>query len=299
MPKSAGLCEFAFPRDVRIVGRVRGFAVRLPAAHPDFKEDRYPHRSAPLILPWEQPSLTTLLRTNRLLFGLTDEAVKAANEIFGSRLGREIGRRTIRRYEHETATLPQTGHTIALTLFHAARLTDVLRLLRVWKDDSGRHSLEAWNSARRLGDLPARYLPAPSPIPAVAWRGVLNDWGEWPGLLSMALPRVHSLRHRLLRIDQAHQFDGLDPLIRSGSLALIEEMNSLPTGQGNVNELDWDRPIYAIQHAQQILCGYVGGDDEHIVLLPHPRSSARRVSFLRSRVTVLGRVIGLASPLHP
>jgi hypothetical protein len=298
LPRSgryAGPYEFLYPQEIRIVGRARGFAVRLPPLQPIAREMHSSRVSAPLTLPWEQPSLGALFRTKRLRFGVTERALDPANEVLRSRLGTGLSRRTLRRYEGRTNITPHTGTMLALTLFHAARISDVLRLLGLWHADSNRHSLETWQSAHSLKDLPPDDPAALTPSPSSRWNAILEEWGEWPTLLSVAIPRVQPMQYQLLHIHQIGLFNGLDPLIQPGAIASLEELDRIPDMQSDLAQRNWDRPIYAIRHGQNILCGYLASDGEHVALVPHPRSSARRLSFLRNQVTVVGRFTGLAS----
>jgi hypothetical protein len=301
LPRSGryrGPYEFLYPQEVRIVGRARGFSVRLPPARPIAREVRPSRLSAPLVLPWEQPSLSALFRAKRLRFGLTEQALDSASELLQTELGTHLSRRTLRRYERETGVTPHTSTMLALTLFHAARISDVLQLLGMWHADSDRHSLETWRNAQTLKDLPLVYPTATTPMPTGQWNAFLGEWGEWPTLLSMATPRLQTMQHRILRIHQADLFNGLDPLIHTNALALLEETDRIPDVQSDAENKNWERPIYAIQHGQDIFCGCLVSDGQRVALMPHPRSSARRLSFLRNHVTIIGRFIALASPFR-
>ncbi len=292
----AGPYEFFYPQEVRIVGRARGFAVSLPPVLKDWPEMHPVRASAPLVLPWEQPSFHDLLRTKRMRFGLTGNDLDRANGILESLLGTGISRRTLRRYERESDGVPHTDVLLALTVFHAARFRDVLKTLHFWKDESAHYSLTTWLQSRTLQDLSANMREAITPEPRNRWKMVIKEWGEWPALLSMILPRMEQFQHRLLRIHQNDIFDGLDPLIRPGAVALLEEADGLPDTHNDRRKHDWDRPIYAIRYGRELLCGYVENDGQRLTLIPHPKSSARRISFSHHRVTVAGRFAAIASP---
>lgn len=294
-----GKYQFFYPQEVRIVGRARGFAVRLPsAANEKFEESRYHGGSAPLVLPWEQPSLSALLRSERLRFGLTKQASERANEILHSLTGTTLSLRTLRRYEHGTQTTPRTDVLVALALVHCACFSDVLRLLGLWQDESDRYSLKTWLSVTTLDELQTKEIrSAVTPEPHHRWQIFLKDWGEWPTVLSMAIPGMEQFQHLLLRIHQESDFTGLIPLIHSGAIGLVEEVNGIPELRADREKSEWDRPIYVIRHKQNILCGYLDYDGEYIALVPHPRTSARRLSFLRHQVDIVGKLIGVASPL--
>jgi transcriptional regulator with XRE-family HTH domain len=291
-----GPYEFLYPRDVRIAGRVRGFAVNLPLRQMRWPEGPRHHSSGGLALPWEQLSFDELLRSERMRFGLTESDLDRANEIFEALLGVTISRRTLRRYERGRDGLPHTGVLLALTVFHAVRFRDVLGALRLWKDEADRYSLTTWLKAQSLEDLPSMLRTANVPQPYDSWQIFLSEWGEWPALLSVALPRMEQLQHRLLRIGRNDVFNGLFPLIRPGAVALLEELEHLPISAGDNKKQDWDRPMYAIRHNRDVLCGYIENDGKRLTLIPHPRSSARRISFLHHQITVAGRFAAVASP---
>jgi hypothetical protein len=292
-----GPYEFLYPQEARITGRVRGFAVSLPPQQIRWPEIPRSSTSGPLVLPWEHSSFHDLLRAKRMRFGLTGGDLDRANEIFDSVLGVTISRRTLRRYEGGSDGMPHTNLLLALTLFHAARFCDVLESLRLWKDETARYSLTTWLRAKALSDLPSMLRAATVPEPYDRWKVVLSEWGEWPSLLSMAFPRMEQLQHRLLRINRNDIFNGLDPLIRPGAVALLEELEQPPNSQGDSKKQAWERPIYAIRYKSDVLCGYVENDGKRLTLIPHPKSSARRVSFLHHQIIVAGRFMAIASPL--
>lgn len=300
IPRSShyvGQHEFLYPQEVRIVGRARGFAAQLPLVLSDKTEEAEVSRSAPLILPWEQPSLATLLQTERLRFGLKEQMLDQANQILESRVGATLSRRTLRRYAYEARLVPHTDTLLALTLFHSVRISDVLRSLRFWQDESRLYSLASLLKTRSLVELPVHHGAAAAPEPRMRWRELLNDWGEWPTLLSLAIPQMEQYQHRLLRIYRNPIFDGLDPLLRVGSVALLEELHQIPKTQDDREKRGWNRPMYAIRRGEEVFCGYCENDGMRITLIPHPRSSARRVSFLHHQITILGKLAGIASPL--
>ena len=293
-----GRYEYLYPGEVRIVGRARGFATSLPTFTSKIRDIPRTRSSAPMLLPWEQPNLSSLLRTKRWRFGLNEETLHRANPILESVVGTGLSPRTLRRYEHDTPSIPHANALLALTLFHSARISDVLRLLGFEKDEPSQFSLITWLEANRLDELPGKGILATIPEPRNRWYKLLEEWGEWPALLSMAIPRMAQLQHRLLRIRSHATFGGLDPILRPGTIVFIEERRNWPDTQADRRVSGWDRPIYAIRHRQEVLCGYLDSDDRHIALIPHPRSLARRVSFLRHQVEMVGKVIAVASPLR-
>jgi hypothetical protein len=298
LPRDAryeGSCDFLYPQEVRIAGRARGFAAQVPPPITDQQETHSAHIAAPLILPWEHASLGALLRTERSRLGRTARDLQNINDLLQARMGTSLTERTLRRYERPAPNIPQTDTMLALALSCAARMSDVLRLLGFRFDESNSYSLESFLQAQSFEELREHLRSATAPEPHARWRLLRADWGGWPSLLSIRVPRIAELQHKLLRIHQNETFDGLDPLIRPGAIGLLEEMDSIPELRGEKNKDSWERPIYAIRHKGEIICGHLDQDDQHVVLMPHPHSRGRRISLLRHQVQMVGRVKAICS----
>ncbi len=295
----SGPHEFFYPGEIRIVGKAVSFGVRLPLSGSFDDLPRYAHRPAPLVLPWEQTSLSGLIAAERMRIGITEAHIKRANEILEDRLGAGISARTIRRYEHETGKIPQTATLLGLALTHSLRISDVLRVLDLWSDESQSYSLAMLMNARTRADLPNGFQTARVPEPASSWQPLIDEWGEWPTLLSMAIPDLGSWGHRILRINQSDYFKGLDPLVVPHSVVVLDERDKTPPRQMEKRHQDWDLPIYALRHDGKTYCGYLEGDGTYLVMPAHPAAGSlpRRV-FRRIQAQILGRVIGVASPLQ-
>jgi hypothetical protein len=288
--------EFLYPEQIRIVGRVMSFGVRLPLVSPAFDLKRRAHKSAPLVLPWENTSLRELISAERLRFGITEAQVEKASKILESRVGAGISARTLRRYEHEENRVPHTPVLLGLTLVHSLRLSDVLRILNLWTDDFSHYSLGTLMRAKTNADLPSAFPQAEAPEPIAEWQLLLDEWGEWPMLLSMAIPDLGRWGRRILRINQSVWFRGLDPFIAPHSVVVLDEQDVLPPVHAEGQ--NWERPLYALRHQGRTFCGYVETDGAHLVLMPHPlAATVPRMTFRRNQTQILGRVIGVASPL--
>ena len=294
----AGLYDFFYPQQVRIAGRARGFAVWLPPSLNDRHESRPGRVAAPLVLPWEHASLNALLRTERLRFGRTARDLAYVNEILQARIGASLSERTLHRYERQAERIPQTDTMLALSLFCAVRISDVLRLLGFAFNESNSYSLSTWLQAGSFEQLREQLRSAMTPDPLARWRLIRADWGDWPSLLSMTIPRMAQLKHRLLRVHQRELFDGLDPLVQPGAIGLLEELDNMPDLRGDREKQGWERPIYVIRHKGNMLCGHLDQDEQHVVLIPHPRSHARRIALLRHQVEIVGQIKGIGSPFR-
>jgi hypothetical protein len=293
-----GPFEFLYPGEVRIVGRVASFGVSLPLAEPSLSLPRRTNKPAPLILPWEHSSLRNLISAERQRFGIGDAHLARANEILESRLGAFLSVRTARRHKQEQERMPRTAVLIGLAMIHSLRFTDVLRTLNLWTDETQYHSLRALTSAKTFDDLPPGYPMATPPGPIARWQALVDEWGEWPTLLSMAMPDLGQWENRILRINQSAWFKGLDPLIAPHSVAVLDELNVVPPSHTENHRHNWDRPIYALRHEGKTFCGYLERYGTSLVLLPHPSaSSTPRMIFRRRQVEILGQVVAVASPL--
>ena len=194
--------------------------------------------------------------------------------------------------------MPRTAVLIGLALINSLRFTDVLRILDLWSDESQHHSLDAMMSATTFDDLPRGFPPAAAPDPVSRWQSWLDEWGEWPTLLSMAMPDLGQWGKRILRINQSACFKGLDPLVAPHSVVVLDESKVTPPSRAENHRHNWDRPIFAIRHEGKTFCGYLEAHGSNLVLLPHPSASGTpRMVFRRRQVEILGQIVAVASPL--
>lgn len=176
----SGVHEFFFPKEVRVVGRVRGFASVLPPKLDDSQEVSRSRQPAPLVLPWEQSTFDALLKAESLRFGLSGRSLVNSNDILSAATGTTLSSRTVRRYQHEGKSVPHTNTMLALTLFHGARISDVLRSLHLWRDEVNHRSLTTWLQTQGLQDLSESVQATAAPQPHARWRTVIKDWLNGP-----------------------------------------------------------------------------------------------------------------------
>src|SRR5260370_39672052 len=112
--------------------------------------------------------------------------------------------------------------------------------------------------------------------------------------MSMVMPRLRDVEDKMLRIYQSDLFGGLDPLIPPGSVALLEEIDGFPDTYEDSVKDEWERPIYAVRHGQDILCGYLENVGIQIALVPHPLGIGRRKTCRRHHACELGRFASAA-----
>jgi hypothetical protein len=289
--------EFLYPGQVRIVGRVISFATRLPIPESQLIIHRKSQSKAPLVFPCEHLSLSALLSVEKRRFGFTEAHFNDIGGVLEEQLGVRVSARTSRRYERNGKSMPRTAVLLALAAVHSLRPSDVLRLLKLWRPEGQHYSLASLVGVQRLNELPSSFDPPSAPEPETQWQELLEQWGEWPTLLSMTIPRLADRQHGLLRLNPSRRFPSLSPMIRSGSFAVLNEDDISPPRNGSGERDVWNRPIYVVRFQGETLCGYLDGSDTHFALQPHPLAGLPRLRFPRSRAQILGRVVALASPL--
>lgn len=294
--KVSDLHEFSYPQEVRIVGRVISFTTRLPILETDRDKARI-HGRATMVFPWEHRSFSSLLKSEHKRLGITAFDLLRMRDILEEHLGVSLSARTVRRYEHSDQSLPRTAILLALIAVHSLRPTDVLRALGFWSSDHHRFSLATLMRVKPGDEIPLLPGPAPSPQPAGRWQDLMEPWGEWPTLLSMAIPTLARHQHRTIRLHRNSRFQGLNPFIRSGAVALLDEQNAVPPKNGATDMNDWSRPIYAVRHRGDTLCGSVEIDETNLALQPHRLTAVPRLVLPRKQVDILGKVIAVASPV--
>ena len=83
------------------------------------------------------------------------------------------------------------------------------------------------------------------------------------------------------------------PILRPGSLVLIDEQRRKVARSGWNNE--FDRPIYFLEHRHGYLCGWCALDDGTLAVQPHPASQKGPTLFRYPLdVDVVGQVVGTA-----
>jgi hypothetical protein len=289
--------EFAYPGAVRIAGRIRMFALRLPLPE-------YPAplpipsitRGADLILPWEHLTRDRLLLTKHRRFRRTKQGEVLVQELLQELLQTKLSGRTERRYRRPTSSEPHVNSLIHLALGHMARYTDALRTGDSWQSDRGRHSLGTLLRARSVEEASSvrPYLHLPSP--ADVWEARRNEFGGWPSLLSVKFPRLRQWEDQIVRLAHENYIAGLDPTLRPGSLLLLEEIQSVPDAQKERTKSGWSRPIYVLRRGIEIICGHLEREGTEYSLLSGA-NRAIRASFHADDLLRLSRVVGVAVPV--
>ena len=122
---------------------------------------------------------------------------------------------------------------------------------------------------------------------------LIRQWGKIP------LSFLNAMDHRDYRYGLVGLEDwSMHPILRPGSLVLIDQGRRKIAGSGWTSELD--RPIYFLEHRGGFLCGWCTLDDGRLLVQPHPASEKRPSSFrYPDEIDVIGQVVGVAMFLEP
>jgi hypothetical protein len=289
--------EFLYPGSVRIAGRIRMFAMDLPAPEfPSLHLLPQSEQGADLILPWEHPSRDRLLLTKRKRFKRSKEQDRFIHDILEAELQARLSGRSERRYRSPTSSEPHVNALIHLTVAHYARYSDSLRAGGSLRSDKGRFSLESLLNARRIEDLLDRPRSARPPTPGDVWDELRREWVEWPPLLSMKFPQLRQWDERIVRLAEGCAIGGLDPSIRPGSCVLLENAAAIPDMRSEVTRTGWSRPLYVLRKGMKLLCGYLDRESNRYVLLSNADGEAK-IAFGADELSSLNRVAGIAVPV--
>ena len=92
-----------------------------------------------------------------------------------------------------------------------------------------------------------------------------------------------------------HRDQMLDPMIRAGSIVLINVQKTSITSRKHLSH-EFDRPIYFLLTRNGYVCGWCELDKESVwlTLIPHPFSRARSQRFkYREEIDVIGQVVAV------
>lgn len=224
--------EFAYPGSVRIVGRIRMFAMSLPSPEYSVPISLPPSgRGADLILPWEHRTRDRLFLTKHRRFKRSKEEEVSVHELLNEQLHARLSGRSERRYRQPSPSDPHVNGLMHLALSHMARYTDALRTGGSWHSDRGHFSLEPLLHINSLEEALALQRSAPLPTPSEVWEARRKEFGGWPPLLSVRFPKLRQWENGIVRLAQGGDITGLDPMLGPGSLLLLENILSLPDTQ--------------------------------------------------------------------
>lgn len=291
-----GSQRFAYPKDVRIAGRIRFFALSLPVPdYPLLSSLPSSPQNAPLILPWEHTSMDRLFAAKHHRFQRSTQDHARIREALEAVFHTRLSERTERRYRHPTSSLPHIDALIHLSVASVARYTDSLRAHQSLPSDLGRHSLQTLLKAMQPADVPDLYRSAHLPTPSDILQDLRKKFVEWPTLLSANFPQLRSWGKRVVWLSR--DINGLDPSLSRGSLMVLEKVWGIPDTRSDAKKAGWSRPLYALRRGAEIFFGYLERDGDQFALLSDALRAGQTITFRRDEFPQLSRVSAVAVPV--
>ncbi len=283
--------NFDHPTTVRIAGRIRIFALKLPLPdYPSLYSLPLCRNCADLILPTEQPTRNALFATEHKRFRRTKDEERLVREVFRAVLGSSPSGRTERRYRESTPSEPHVDSLIYFTVTNFARYTDSLRTGGSLITDTGRFSLETMLNARQWADVLAATPEVRLPHPVKAWEAYRKELVEWAPLLSLKFPELRLWSDRALRLANGSTIQGLDPAIGPGSWLFLEKTSAAPDIEREQRKAGWSRPIYVLRRGLKATCGYLEKDGDGYALFSSAYGHGSKATFGTGELKDLRRV---------
>jgi hypothetical protein len=290
--------QFLYPADIRIVGRIRMFALALPV--PEYTSlYSLPKslRKASLVLPWEHASMDRLFATKHQRFQRTETELAGVHGVLEDIFHSRISGRTERRYRHATPSQPHVDILMQLAISNIARYTDSVGGRRLLLSDRGRFSLDTLLNARHLEDLAEPFLSARVPMPIDRWRDLRKQFVEWPLLLSLRFPQLKLQDDQIVRLGETCTISDVEPEVGPGSLLYLNEVAAVPDSNSEMKKSAWGRPIYVLRRGAEIFCGHLQRDGTRYALLWKNKEGVNFIRFSKNELPGLHMVRGIAVAL--
>ncbi|MEO8598061.1 MAG: helix-turn-helix transcriptional regulator [Candidatus Solibacter sp.] len=120
---------------------------------------------------------------------------------------------------------------------------------------------------------------------------LMRRWGK-TGLIFLNGWDLRQHRYGFIGMEDLSMF----PILRPGSLVLIDESRRRILSEGWTNEID--RPIYFLETRDGYRCGWCTSYDGEVLWQPHPSSNRKPERFSASDVDIIGQVTGVAMLLE-
>lgn len=290
--------EFRYPGGVRVAGRIRAFALSLPLPdHPLLQSLPASTRGAPLILPWEHPSMDRLFSAKHLRFQRSPQEQFRIRRRLEAVFHTQFSERTERRYRRPTRSQPHVDTLLQLTLKNMSRYTDALRAQRMLVSDAGRFSLQTLLNATDLNDVSARGRRSYLPQPKTVWEDRRKEFPEWPTLLSAQVPQLRSWDDRVIRLARPSFPRGVEPPLSAGTLIVLDKRQESANPSFDLKKFGWTRSLYALRRGTEFFCGHLDRVGDHFALFGDVASSEAPIRVGHDELRELRRVVGVSVPL--
>ncbi|MBB5061167.1 hypothetical protein HDF16_005903 [Granulicella aggregans] len=293
----AGPQEFAYPGSVRIAGRIRMFATRLPLPEYSTISLAQYQGSGELVLPWEHQTRDRLLATKYRRFQRSHDEEQSIRQFLETELKSRFSERTLRRYRSPGRSEPHVDVLLTLSLMHSVRYTDALQSGGYTIRDTGRFSLDSLLTTKNYADLLVPRQIASTPMPREVWETRRQEFAEWPSLLAVRFPQLRIWDDRVIRLAQEKAIEGLSPAIKPGTWMLLEPLSSVPDTRVDARKRGWSQPIYVLRRGVEIICGRLVREGNRFVLLANPNDVGSKIVLDADDLRDVSRVSGVAVPV--
>ncbi len=288
---------------VRILGKVAAFYVDFEEPWAEENRRCDDPSDVPATLIAETGSLSELVEMERRRWRWTQRELDSFSEQIHAATGFAVSGRRIQGIAR--SEMPHLGTAIALSVLYCHRLEDVLAKCELVFSDSMRYDLQTLLATETVEDLPSfeelNSRVGSLPEPFSRHSELLSEWMEFPPVLPSLEPFLlpRSTR-KLLRLNQASVYRGLDPFLPSGSLMVVEtQLRGRSVLRAEEGELpQWRRPIYVFETRRfGMVCSHASrsGVDGAITLLPCAGSSEVPQRLRAQDIDLTGVVIGVVS----
>ncbi len=145
------------------------------------------------------------------------------------------------KIEHLSGFVPTIPTLYPLTAYYALDYAEVLKAYGLEGDDSRMIDLSAKETSFTMSELARTVGTSPSESEFAAY--LLNQWLEWPALLSQVGPDVANGKIFFFGGSR-----GIEPLLKPGSFLVVDDSETTigaEVGQRNMSSLvDWERRLY-------------------------------------------------------
>jgi hypothetical protein len=298
--------EFSHPGVVQIYGRVRAFCGRIDHVVPppaitrrQLEHRREPMDRPPAALAQSPPNGQELLLNQRRCLGIPYDELDHATETMHS-LSNEFARFHIsnghaHKIEHVAGFVPTIPTLYPLTAYYALDYADVLKAYGFEVNDSRMIDLSAKEGNFTMSELGIAVGAASSQNEFASF--VLNQWLEWPALLSQLVPDLPTGKIFFFGGNR-----GIEPLLKQGSFLVVDDSQTTiaaEVGNRSVSSLaDWERPLYLFYLRDKgFVAGYGEREQKRVHIVPHPQAADhRQVSFADGdQGEVIGRITAVAA----
>lgn len=291
--------EFAYPSDfVRIVGKVRSFALNLPlSSSRDVRALSSFAGNADLVLPWEHRNRSELFANKYRRF-VRDVAERHHVQAFlQNALHTRISERTRQRYRGTTISDPHADVLMQLSVEAMARFSDTMRLGGYRLQDASRNSLDALLAMKNASELRRPQREAALPQPFDVWERRVTEIGEYSALFAMKFPRPSAIADRVLRLGKSTILRDVDTRLGVGSWLVMEKVTTAPGfGEGR-DRSGWDRPLYALRRGLDTILGVIERDGSRLRLVPTGQTNLASTVFSVQELDQLFRISGAVVPV--